>query len=362
MKPIIPIFLAVVFLPSAVLAREKPGFDYTVSAKMSFDNREYDATTLDESATLFGIRLKAAAGIKMRTGKSGTTHRILAGIDPLYDFGGSWTFQPLLYYKMTAPLAHSRLGIVAGIFPKSESAASYSRAFLSEYQQYIDDTREGIQFSWRSACFNYELGLDWRGQVSPKKPDRREEFVIYSGGTHRLGSIFRLGYAARMHHYACNYKNSATNVVDDILLNPYFEADFGYFTGLQTFKARLGYLQAFQRDRDDSAGMRSPGKGEFCLEARKWNVGVVNELYFGADLMPLFDCPAPEGGRYGSSLYLGDPMFRNLPGRDFAVYDRLSAYWQPNIARGLDFRIQVNLHFNGAFAGHQELISLIYSL
>jgi len=362
MKPLCPIFLVLLCLSAQSFSREKPKFDYLVGARLSFDNREYDKTSLDVSQTLFGIRVKAGAGIKINSDRDNVQHSILAGVDPLYDFGGSWTFQPLLFYRLSAPLRCSQLRIVAGIFPKSERKAAYSRAFLSEYQQYIDDTQEGLQFSWHSRTFRYELGIDWRGMVGAKNPSRREEFIIYSGGVHRFGSIIKAGYAAHMHHYACNYENTATNVVDDILLNPYVEANFAYFVGMQTLSARLGYLQALQRDRDAEGGMLTPAKGEFCIEARKWNVGIVNELYFGGDLMPLYDSPSPEGGKYGASLYLGDPMFRNADSLKFGVYDRISAYWQPNIARGLDFRVQVNVHFNGGFAGHQELLTLIYSL
>jgi len=362
MKRSLLFFWVLLFSCCMAASREKPKFDYDVAAGITFDNREYDKTTLDESRTLFGIRVKAAAGIMMPSRDGSVQHRLLAGVDPLYQFGGSWVFQPLLYYKLSAPLKHCRFGLVAGIFSQSERKASYSRVFLSEYQRYIDDTQEGLQLSWRGRRFQYELGVDWRGMVGQKNPSRREEFVIYSGGTHRFRGFIKAGYAAHMHHYACNFENSATNVVDDILLNPYCEANFAYFVKMQTLSARLGYIQAFQRDRDAEGGMLTPGKGEFCVEARKWNVGIVNELYFGGDLLPLYDSPAPEGGYYGSSLYLGDPLFRNLPGTKFGVYDRLSAYWQPNIAKGLDFRIQLNLHFNGGFAGHQEMLTLIYSL
>jgi len=355
-------FLTLLCLSFQAFSREKPKFDYQLGVNMTFDNREYDKTPLDESRTLFGIRVNAAAGIKVRGDENGVRHRILAGVDPLYQFGGSWVFQPLLYYKLSAPLKHCRFGLVAGMFSQSECKASYSRVFLSEYQRYIDDTREGLQLSWQGRGFQYELGVDWRGMLNSKYPSRREEFVIYSGGSHRFISFIKAGYAVHMHHYACNFESSATNVVDDILLNPYCEADFAYFVGMQTLSARLGYIQAFQRDRGAQGGMLTPAKGEFCVEARKWNVGIVNELYFGGDLMPLYDSPAPEGGNYASSLYLGDPLFRNLPGTKFGVYDRLGAYWQPNIVKGLDLRIQLNLHFNGGFAGHQEMLTLIYSL
>lgn len=335
-------------------------FAYDVKASTSFDNREYDNTKLDDSRTLFGIRLCADAGISFEKGKS--THRLLAGVDPLYEFGGDFIFQPLLYYKFDTRLQRSKFSIDAGIFPRSESRAFYSLAFFSDANRFYDDTYEGLQFSWKGRKFYYELGLDWKGMIGKAHPERREEFMVYSGGHHSFIRFLKLGYSAYMHHYANNYSLTANNVVDDILISPYVDMDFGQFVGMQLLRTRLSYLQGFQRDRGVSSDIQTPAKGEFLFEVRKWNVGIANDLFFGGDLMPLYDLEAPEGGKYADKLYMGDPFMRNAEGKSFIAYDRLGVYWAPRIADKLSLRVQVNFHFNGGFAGHNELISVAYQL
>ena len=342
-------------------AQKKAKLEWSVTPSVIFDNREYDLTGLDESRTLFGIRVATMAGVGITDKSARSHHSVLGGVDPLYEFGGGWTLQPILYYRLTSRRSNCMFKIAAGIFPFSELEASYSDAFRSSYERFTDDTVEGLHFGWKGDTFQYELGVDWSGKIGSENPSRREEFRIYSGGGQLLvHKVLKLGYSAMLHHYSTNLDATGNNVVDDILLNPYIEARLSCFVPLQSLKARLGYIQAFERDRAAGGDLLCPGKGEFVLEARKWNVGVENSLYFGGDLQPLYDSPAPEGGIYGGNLYKGDPFFRNADGREFGVYDRLGIYWNPSIARGLDFCVRVNFHFNGGFAGHQELISLCY--
>lgn len=345
----------------AAAQNDKPVFEYDLAPRIRFINYEYDGSDLDYSRTLFGVRLRATAGIGIDNGK--TRHKIQAGADPLYSFGGGWKIQPLIYYQFSTPLRHSRFNIIAGMFPRSESKAWYSMAFFSDANHFLDSSYEGIQFSWQLRHSYFELGVDWQGELRPSAPAVREEFSVYSGGEWRtLMNILKLGYAARMHHYACNAEGSAANVVDDILVNPYIEANFGPSVKMQKLAVRLGYLQSFQRDRAVDDRLLTPAKGEFTAVVRHFNVILTNELFFGADLMPYYDSPAPEGGRYGSSLYMGDPFMRNAGGAKFGVMDRITLAWEPRLAKNLTLSILARAYFNGGFAGHQEQIGIKYTL
>lgn len=357
-------FAAVLLLSQVdVDAGEKPKvkFDYDVAFSTNFDNREYDGSGLDYSCTLFGLRAQTAVGVSLVNGKGRTVHRLLGGVDPLYQFGGGWKVQPLLYYQMTTRLKRSEFEIVAGAFPRVKSRAFYSEAFYSLKTKFLDDTYEGLQFSWKGRNFRYELGLDWMGQIREASPATREQFAVYSGGHHYFPFGLKLGYSAYLHHYACSFQ--ADNVVDDILVNPYVEINVGRWLNMQRLSARLGYLQAVQRDRAVSKSLLAPAKGEFLLEARKWNVGIVNDLFFGGDIMPLFSLRGPDAVVYGENLYMGDPFMRNPDGVKFGIYDRISAYYEPFIAKKLHLRIQLDFHFNNAgYQGTRQVIAVSYDL
>lgn len=332
---------------------------YDAAFMTDFDNREYDKTDLDYSRTLFGAGLEAAIGVGYKTDR--VHHRVVAGASTLFEFGGDIKVKPVAYYQFSSKLKKSKFSLDAGIFPRTKSKAFYSDAFFSAANRFYKSTYSGFLFDWTGRNFYHEFGVDWMGQLRSASPATREEFMVFAGGHHRFLPGLKLGYSAYMHHYACNAAGTATNVVDDILVNPYLDMDFNHFTGMQRLLTRFGYIQAAQRDRAAEGGMKLPAKGEFLFEARKWNVGVVNDLFFGADLMPLFDAPRPEGGSYGTGLYNGELFMRNAGGRDFGIYDRVSVYYEPNIVRSLNLRLQINCHFNNAgFAGWQQVIMVTY--
>jgi len=291
---------------------------------------------------------------------------------PLYDFGGDWTIQPLLYYRLTTPIG--RLGtekfqILAGAFSRANSKAFYSLAFFSSSYRYKDDTYEGLQLSWTGPRHYYEVGVDWKGQLSSRHPSRREQFIIYSGGHHDfLGGFVRAAYSAQVQHYACSYDRSAKNVVDNILINPYVDFNLGYLVGFQKLLLRVGYIQALERDRAVGSGFLAPARGEILALARKWNVTVQNDFFFGGSLMALYDSMSPEGTPYATDLYMADAFMRNYPGQTFGLFDLASVFWEPQISRKLKLCFRWNVYFCGnatgllSYAGSHQVISIKYTL
>lgn len=346
---------------TATTSQDKPKvkFDYDVCASTQLDNREYDRTSLDESRTIFGVRAQIGLGARVEHG--GFTHRILAGADPLYHFGGGWKVEPLVFYEMSMPLKHCTLGIDAGAFPRNRSRAYYGEAFFSDADIFLNRSYKGMQFSWTGERFYYEFGCNWMGQFSKDAPDRREQFFIYSGGAHKVLSFSTFGYSAILHHYACSQK--ASNVVDDALVRLYYENDMGSAFGIQSFKNRLSYLQAYQCDRAASTKAQLPMRGEWYMEMRNWNVALINTLSFGKDLMPLYDLTDPAGNIYASDLYMGDPLMRNNPGEKCGLYDKIGIFYEPRICEGLHLRVQVNFMFNlSGYIGTQQLLGVAYAL
>ncbi len=340
-------------------SRTSVNFDYDVSVETKLDNREYDPTPLDFSRTIFGVR--ACIGLGVRINQNKITHRILAGADPLYEFGGGWKVEPLLYYQMSMPLKRSKLEINAGAFPRVCSRAFYSEAFFSEADLFYNRSYKGLQFSWTGRRFYYEFGCNWTGQINAAAPQRREQFYIYSGGEHRLMTFSKLGYAFVMHHYANSVQTRG--VVDDILASIYWECNFGSLIGIQALKSRLGVLQGYQFDRLAMEKASLPTRGEWAFELRNWNVALVNYMSFGKDLMPLYDRTDASGDIYGSNLYSGDPLTRNNPSEKCGLYDRLGICYEPNICKGLKLRLQVDVMFNlQSYIGTRQIIGISYTL
>ena len=347
----------------AVREPKKIFFSYDSDYSTILDNREYDRTDLDYSRTIFGAGIEGGVGLGLRTGKG--THRLMAGVSALFEFGGNITVRPLIWYQMNMPLRHSYFQILGGVFSRKKVKGFYPGMLYSGSNMVYDRFFEGFQFSWTGRNFYYELGIDWMGQLRSSSPDTREQFTIYASGRHTIlpGHPLRIGYAGYIRHYACNYSGTAPNVVDNILFYPYIEDDFGRYARMQRILVRLGYVQALQRDRAVTDKFLTPGKGHVYLELRQWNVGIVNDFLFGGDIEPYFASTGPDGKVYGGSLYFGDPlMCRNADGRDFGLYDKVGIYWEPRLLDKLILRLQVNCHFNDAgFAGWQQIISLCFN-
>lgn len=355
MKRILAILLFVT-APILLSAQErKVGIAYDLSADVRFDNREYPSYDTGESKTLFGIRAGAAVGLKFNGHDS--QHKILGGIAPLYQFGGDWLFEPLLYYKLDKTLRHSDFNIVAGAFRRDESKAYYSVALFSEEYNFLRGVTNGFQFSWKTQRTYTEFGIDWIGMIRPQSPKTREEFLIYTGGMYDINDFLSVGYAGYLHHYACSYENS--NVVDDGVLNPYLKLDFGKKLNLQELSLRAGVVAKYQNDRVDETAY-IPVNGDIHVAVRKWNVVLENETFFGQEMLPLYNSLAPDGTPYGTALYKAEPLLRHRNGGSFGYFDRLALSWQPNLAKGLSMIIKVTLDFNEGLIGSQQVIQLKY--
>ena len=63
-------------------------------------------------------------------------------------------------------------------------------------------------------------------------------------------------------------------------------------------------------------------------------------------------------------LYMGEPFFRvHDDGRtDSGIYDRLEAYYEPQIGQFLSIRVAAVFHFNGSYSGCQQIVALKFNL
>lgn len=360
----------------------KVRFAYDVDFEMRFDNREYYRSAFSPSMTIFAARLTPSVGLYIYQNKD-MSHRLMAGIDVMKDFGASPVSKLLsggadisetsksqnntdlfremtLYYNLDAYTGKVGLQLYAGIFPRRAVQGEYSDVFFSDSLMFYDNNIEGILLRIRNPKNYWEVGCDWMGQFGQV---RKEKFMIFSYGQSNITPFFKVGYSAYMYHFAGSQK--ARGVVDNILLNPFVKLDFSDRLDFQEFSARLGWLQAMQHDRVFVGHYVFPGGGELDLGVKKWNVAVRNHLFCGTDMMPYYNSADAGGDKYGTRLYFGDPFYRmhDDGASGVGVYDRLEFFYEPQVGPYLKIGVGARFHFHGArYSGCQQVVSLTFNL
>ena len=361
MKRLLHIIIFTVCAISLQAQEKNLKFAYDVNFEMNFDNREFYRSNFSSSMTIFGARLTPAVGLEAMQ-KDGTSHRIMAGIDIMKDFGSAdkktlSVFREFsLYYRLKKNFGKTDMTIYAGIFPRSNMSGNYSEAFFSDSLKFYDNNLEGILLKFKRPEAYFEVGCDWMGQYDE---NQRERFMIYSSGEGRIAPVMSVGYSGYMYHFANSWH--VKGLVDNILLNPYIRFDFGHLTDFQTLSVNLGYLQAFQNNRKHVGHYIFPGGLHIDLEVRKWNIALKNKAFYGTDLMPYYNSHDEGGTKYGNNLYLGDPFYRihDDHSTGAGLYDRFEVCYEPSIGRYLKVRIAALFHFHGFhYSGCQQIVGL----
>lgn len=334
-----------------------------------FDNREYDPSRLQGSGTLFSARLSPYVGLEVNG--CNTEQKLYVGFDVVKDFGDVTSFsgrrllrEVSFWYSYNRRYRNdSEFTMTAGIFPRTIQKEEWSEIFFSREKVWNDHNLEGLLLQWSNRKARIEMGCDWMGMYGAT-PSTREQFMIYSAGHYSPADFITLGYNAYGMHFACS--EEVIGVVDNILAEPYVRFDFQKLTGgVQELSARLGYIQAIQRDRRLSHDFASPSIGELDLKVQNWGFGLENRLYYGGDMMPFYTTYDNGGIMYGDRLYFGNPFFRmteDSSGTKNTVYDCVEAYWSKRIGTGLDLKFSALFHFNDKYSGCQQVFSLIFDL
>lgn len=357
-------------------------FAYEVDFETRFDNREYYRSAFSPSMTIFGARLTPTLGLDIYQNKD-ISHRLMAGIDVMKDFGASPVSKLLsggadtpetslkqnntglfremtLYYNLNTYTGKVGLQLYAGIFPRRAVQGDYSDVFFSDSLRFYDNNIEGVLLRIRSPKNYWEVGCDWMGQFGQV---RKEKFMIFSYGQSNVTPFFMVGYSGYMYHFASSQK--ARGVVDNILLNPFVKFDFSDCLDFQELSVRLGWLQAMQHDRVFVGHYVFPCGGELDLGVKKWNVAIRNRLFCGTDMMPYYNSTDAGGDKYGDRLYFGDPFYRmhDDAAAGTGVYDRVEVFYEPQVGSYLKIGVGARFHFHGSrYSGCQQVLSLKFNL
>lgn len=350
-------------------------FAYDVNFDFRFDNREYDRSGFQNSATLFGARLAPAVGFDATLGR--TSHRLMAGVDALSQFGTSdkeIVCNAVFWYQIGMKFRETDFRLSAGLLPRSFSKGDWSPLFFSDRIRFYDNRFEGLLLSWERPRSYFELGLDWIGVANGS---RREEFMVFTSGRVRPLEWLKIGWEAYMLHYACS--DLVKQVNDNILSEPYVTFDFAPLTGVQALSLKAGWIQTLQRDRANIGHFVAPYAGELVATLQHWGAGVRNSLTVGKNLMPYIHHVDAEGVSYGEgNFYKGDPFYELVdPRREdwkdigdgntseirSGLYDRLELYYAPKICEGLHLRASLLFHFHSRqYSGTSQTVSLVFNL
>ena len=347
--------------PTRVWLQEPAGREwiqwrYDLGFQYYFDNREYDASEpyLLPSGTTHAAVLTPTVTAQWRPSRR-VQHSLTLGADLQHDMGvGTWagTFREgILYYDGRVRTRKGLFEGVAGIYPRTLLREYYSEAFFSDLNRFTDRLFEGVLLQWTGRRFRTEAALDWLGA---RGYDRKERFQVISAGAWQPGRILALGWTADYYHYAGS--ELAPGVVDHGLLEPWLKLDFAAGTQWQELSLRAGTLLSYQWDRRRSDTPSTPCGGEVTFTLRRWNVTLGSNIYFGADLLPLYDGVDLAGHPYADQLYFGHRFYTGF-------YDRVALGWEPWIAPSVRLRIGVRAHFTSTgYMGWQQTAGLYFDL
>lgn len=354
--------------------REGAKFVYDVNFNYAFVNNEFDASDgyFVPSGTIAAARLTPYIGFEINRGAFGS-HRLMAGIDVLKNFGANpisygaendpslenkaLLREVTLWYQYARKFGKTDFFAAAGVFPRQLCRGKYTTAVFSDGVRFFDNNAEGLMLRWKRPRSNYEVILDWNGLYGT---DRREQFNVLTYGECYLSEHLYLGWQGMFHHYA----NSANvgGVVDDHLLNPFVAYDFTKSVPVEVLTVSAGAYLGYQRDRRKGKEYKTPLGGSLVTDVRNWRVGLRNELYYGADLMPLFNDTDNAGIMYGANLYFRSGSWKISKDGKPGFYDNAELYWRPLISEFVDIKISAIAHFLPGFIGWQQLVILNFDL
>ena len=183
---------------------------------------------------------------------------------------------------------------------------------------------------------------DWEGLRSNTQ---REKFRIVADGRWDNERIYAGGTVMMLHYAKTLLEEAHEGVVDNILINPHLGMRLN---GNWAFEARLGYLQAMQRDRVTDSGWLTPKGGELWLSLSRWNLTLDNKLYVGENLLPLF-------AAYGEELYEAS-TFYGVTGN---IYNRTALSYNRNFFNDtLSLEAKFIAHYDGVGVGLQQVLKL----
>ncbi len=320
--------IAIILSISHLGYADTPKVTWNVDFNTTFDNREGDGN-LTAAKTYFFTRLAPEVGLKF-----GKNSRIAGGAvwyQPIGREWGGYRISPTLYYAFES----KGLNFAMGMFPRSLLHRELPSFLWSDSLSYSQHNVRGALISYLHQNGFGEAYLDWRGMQTETQ---REAFAIVAHGEWYPMTAEKpllVGGHVMMNHFALTANAPEDmHIVDNFLINPYIGVDLSKPLPLDSLTLKGGALITLERNREGS-NWNTPCGGWIELQAQWKFIGFKNTFYAGGKLFPEF-------GRFGNSLYMGEPYYsENLYNRtDIYLYILRRKFVQ--ITGSLDFHVTPN--------------------
>lgn len=317
--------LLFLLLSLPLLAEEHSlGLAYHIDFEEILDNREYsNEIPYDEDRTIFGTRLNASVGIKLKQ-----THRLMLGVHSFQSHGQEGLTEylfPNLYYQLQTTDWRVFLGKFA-----RKGLLDYPIALLNDTLQYFRPNIAGTFVERKSKWGHQNLWIDW---IQQQEDHKREQFVAGTSGEFRSGNFFIRNHSYLLHYALPKLNKDKFFIRDNLILSLSLGYEADSTLGMDKLRISLVGYSEFDRNREFGLNFKTYTGLEPVLEMVHGNFGLKATYYFGDKLQ----------------LPLGEPLYQSG--------DYLRSEWHYFIHRNayLSAQLKLNLMWvNGFFTNTQQ--------
>ncbi len=288
-----------------------------------FDNEEYAHSSVQSSQTMSGVHIVPQVGVDWQG-----THRIMAGVDVLKEFGSDLLLDRaslLAYYAFDGEYFDFRMGA----FPRRGTLDRYPRMFFQDSIANFRPAVTGLFWEYHRLHGYANVWLDWTGKQTE---EQRETFFIGWSGRYNKGAFYaqHFGY---MYHFAKRLNASASDPLhDNGLLLTSAGIDFSHLTGFDRLELNAGWSCGLERNRDEDNRWYVPHGLLAELQVEFRGMGLHNTYYRGQPQQRFYP-------QYGHALYWGDTFYRT---REYNRTDLYVRFVQSSV---VNIKLSVSFHF-----------------
>lgn len=316
------------FLLLLVLFANAQPIDYTFSFKGIGDNREY-FSGYNQPQTILGARGALILGTRIDS-----IHRVKAGIDYFFEFGGELgELKPdfVLYYEAIKGPWMFRMGS----FPRAD-VLNFPLAIVADDYTYYKPNLEGLFVQYKGKNWQMNTFADW---VSRQDSVRREQFMAGFTGRSQWRRFFVEDYWYMFHNAGTMIRDSNRPIEDyngGLIMTG---IDLSGIIPIDKVIIKTGLLNSMKR-------IRTPGS-KYTISYSSYTE--IQLEYKGYGVQTIFNFGDPH------NFFLGDSFYNNTNS-----YIRSNIYFTPINFEHVKGRFTWSLHIANGDLDNQQQFSLIY--
>lgn len=341
MKKYLLFIWLMVFVSLGVNAQEKKQrirLEWAANANFFFDNQEFDGLKLRTAQSDLGLHLAPEIGMTMDT-----IHHFRVGVDLEAGLGGHEFLKRaslIAYYK----LDYAPFRCYVGSFPR-RYVINYPQALIEDSINFHRPNMSGVFIEYYRQKGFINVWLDW---VSLPTKTQRELFFIGFSGRYQY-KMFVTDLYGYMYHKAHRFHQPHLESLHDNGMSLLSAGmDFTHKTPLDTLSLTVGWLQAYERCRDEHKWHFPVGvTADFNI--RYSGLGIKNFFYYGDKQQIFYD-------RLGTILYWGDHLYSSN------LYNRTDIYLDFVSSTYVNARLTCALHVVDGKLYNQQLFTVYVNL